>query len=136
MSNSEKLWTVAHQQSTRLLCLWDSPGKNTGVGCYFLLQGIFPTQGWNPHLLHLLHWQEGSLPLAPPGSDDEHLFIFLLVIYIPSSVKCLVILAHFLFYFLTIFTVHLFIYFLPGCSLSFHPNRGFHRANSFNFDEV
>jgi len=26
---------------------WDSPGKNTGVGCHFLLQGIFPTQGWN-----------------------------------------------------------------------------------------
>ena len=29
---------------TRLLCPWDSPSKNTGVGCYFLLQGIFPTQ--------------------------------------------------------------------------------------------
>ena len=34
-----------------LLCPWDSPGKNTGVGCHFLLQGIFPTQGSNPHLL-------------------------------------------------------------------------------------
>ena len=32
--------------------LWDSPGKNTGVGCHFLLQGIFPTQGSNPGLLH------------------------------------------------------------------------------------
>ena len=31
----------------RLLCLWNSPGKNTGVGCHFLLQGIFPTQGLN-----------------------------------------------------------------------------------------
>ena len=30
----------------------DSPGKNTGVGCHFLLQGIFPTQGSNPGLLH------------------------------------------------------------------------------------
>ena len=29
-----------------------SPGKNTGVGCYLLLQGIFPTQGSNPGLLH------------------------------------------------------------------------------------
>ena len=37
---------------TRLLCPWDSPGKNTGVGCHALLQGIFPTQGLNPHLLH------------------------------------------------------------------------------------
>ena len=44
----------------------DSPGKNTGVGCHFLLQGIFPTQGLNPGLLRLLHWQAGSLPLAPP----------------------------------------------------------------------
>ena len=43
-----------------------SPGKNTGVVCHALLQGIFPTQGSNPHLLHL-HWQVGSLPLAPPG---------------------------------------------------------------------
>ena len=34
----------------------------------FLLQEIFPTQGLNPHVLHLLHWQVGSLPLAPPGT--------------------------------------------------------------------
>ena len=53
--------------STRLLCPWDSPGKNTGVGCQAFLQGIFPTQGLNLSLLHLLHWQMGSLPLAPPG---------------------------------------------------------------------
>ena len=45
----------------------DSPGKNTGVSCHALLQGIFPTQGSNPHLLCLLHWQAGSLPLVPPG---------------------------------------------------------------------
>ena len=38
-------------KSTRLLSPWDSPGKNTGVGCYALLQGIFPTQGSNPGLL-------------------------------------------------------------------------------------
>ena len=35
---------------TRLLCPWDFPGKNTEVGCHFLLQGIFPTQGSNPGL--------------------------------------------------------------------------------------
>ena len=40
---------------TRLLCPWDSPGKNTGVGYHFLLQGIFLTQGWNPGLLHCRH---------------------------------------------------------------------------------
>ena len=36
----------------RLLCLWDSPGKNTGVGSHSLLQGIFLTQGLNLGLLH------------------------------------------------------------------------------------
>ena len=36
----------------------DSPGKNTGVGCRSLLQGIFPTQGLNPHLLRLLHCRQ------------------------------------------------------------------------------
>ena len=40
---------------------------NTGAGSYFLLQGIFPTQGLTLCLLRLLHWQAGSLPLAPPG---------------------------------------------------------------------
>ena len=41
-------WTVA----PRLLCPWNSPGKNTGVGCHSLLQGSFPIQGLNPSLLH------------------------------------------------------------------------------------
>ena len=36
----------------RLLCPWNSPGNNTGVGCHSLLQGIFPTQGLNPGFLH------------------------------------------------------------------------------------
>ena len=46
-----------------------SPGKHTGVGCHILLQGVFLTQGLNPRLLHLLHWQAGSLPLAPLGKS-------------------------------------------------------------------
>ena len=50
----------------RLLCPWYFPGKNTGVGCHFLLQEIFPTQGSNPHLLCLLHWQADSFSPAPP----------------------------------------------------------------------
>ena len=49
----------------------DSPGKNTKVGCHFLLQGIFPTQGSNPHLLCLLLWQVGFLPLVPPGKQKS-----------------------------------------------------------------
>ena len=52
-------------QPTRLLCPQDSPGKNTGVGCHFLLQWIFLTQGWNSYLPH---WQAGSSPL---GKDQE-----------------------------------------------------------------
>ena len=39
-------------QPIKLLCPWDSPGKNTRVGCHFLLQGVFPTQGLNQGLLH------------------------------------------------------------------------------------
>ena len=36
------------------------------MGSHFLLQEIFPTQGWNPHLLGLLHWQQGYLPAESP----------------------------------------------------------------------
>ena len=42
-------------------------GENNGMGCYPLLQGIFLTQGLNPHLLHALHWQAGSLQLGQLG---------------------------------------------------------------------
>ena len=51
-------------EPTRLLCPWDSPGKNTGVGCHFFLQENLPTQGLNPGLLHL---QADSLPTESPG---------------------------------------------------------------------
>ena len=39
-------------QPTRLLSPWNFPGKSTGVDCHFFFQGIFPTQGLNPGLLH------------------------------------------------------------------------------------
>ena len=45
-------------------------GKNTGMGCHALLQGIFPAQGLNPCLLCLLNWQAGSLLLVPPGNHQ------------------------------------------------------------------
>ena len=44
----------------------DFPGKNSGVDCQVLLQGIVLIQGSNSRLLCLLHWQVGSLPLVPP----------------------------------------------------------------------
>ena len=43
---------------------WDSPGKNTGMGCHDLLQGIFPTQGSNPRLQH---GQADSVTNEPSG---------------------------------------------------------------------
>ena len=45
-------------QPANLLCPWDSPGKNTGVGCHLLHQRIFPTQELNLCLLHLLHCRQ------------------------------------------------------------------------------
>ena len=57
-------WTI---QPARLLCPWDSPGKNTEVDCLAFLQRIFLTQESSLCLLCLLHWQAGSLPLAPFG---------------------------------------------------------------------
>ena len=54
----------------QLIYPWKFPGKNTGLGCHFLLQGLFPTQGLNPSLLGLLHWQVGSLPPHYLGRPD------------------------------------------------------------------
>ena len=45
------LYDPVNGLATKFFCPWNSPGKNTGVGCHSLLQGIFPTQGLNPHLL-------------------------------------------------------------------------------------
>ena len=56
-------------QPARLLCPWDFPGKHTGVACHFLLQGIFLTQGSNPHLLHLLHCRQILYHLSHQGSQ-------------------------------------------------------------------
>jgi len=54
------LWDPIDCSPARLLCSWDFLGKSTGVGCHFLLQGIFPTQGYNSCLLPgrqiLYHW--------------------------------------------------------------------------------
>ena len=59
-------------QPARLLCPREFPAKNSGVGCHFLLQGIFLTQGSNLGLLHLLHWQADSLPLEPAGKPNPN----------------------------------------------------------------
>ena len=59
------LWTVAQQAPLSM----PFSRQEYKVGHHGLLQGIFPTQGLNLHLLCLLHWQAGSLPLAPPGKS-------------------------------------------------------------------
>ena len=55
-------------QPARLLYPWNCPVKNTGVGCHFLLQGIFLTQRSN---LQLLHWQAASFPLSHQRSHER-----------------------------------------------------------------
>ena len=59
VSDSTTPWTAARQAPLSM----DFPGKNTGVGCHFLLQGIFLTQGLNPRPLH---WQVDSFTTEPP----------------------------------------------------------------------
>ena len=54
-------------QPTRLLCPWYFPGKNTGIGCHFLLRGMCPSQRSD---LCLLHWQADSLLLSHQRSPD------------------------------------------------------------------
>ena len=55
-------------EPTRLLYPWDSSGKDTGLGCHSLLQGIFPTQGSNPDLPHCTPI---LLPSEPPVESFE-----------------------------------------------------------------
>ena len=85
MSDSAILWTVS---PVRLLCPWNSPGKNTGVGFHSLLQGIFQTQGSN---LSLLHCRQILYHLSHQGSP------YSIVVYykILSIILCVCMLSHF-----------------------------------------
>ena len=80
------------QQPARLLCPWDSPGKNTGVSCHALLQGIFPTQGSNPHVdgscigwQVLYHQRYLGSPNIPVNDLYSPPFAFLNSNYLPPS---------------------------------------------------
>ena len=94
------VWVLSHFSSirslqphglwpARLLCPWDSTGKNTGVGCHALLQGVFWTQGLNPCLFRLQHRQADSLPLShlgnPLGPDSSSLWAAILCIVRPLA---------------------------------------------------
>ena len=76
-------WTVAHQARP-----WASPGKNTGMGCHFLLQGIFLTQELNPGLLHC---RQMIYQLSCEGSPESvvlpnHLILCCSLLLLPSIV--------------------------------------------------
>ena len=76
-------------QHARLLCPWDYPGKNTGVGCHFLFHGIliFPTQGLNPCLLHC---RQILYPLSQLESPYKSYILYIYInhmFFIVSSMK-------------------------------------------------
>ena len=65
-------------QAARLLCPWDSPAKNTGMGFWAILQGIFPTQQSHPCLLCLLHWLAGATTSA---TWEVHTYNYFILYY-------------------------------------------------------
>ena len=65
-----RLFVIFGLQPVRLLWPWDFPGKNTRVGCHFLLQGIFPNQGLNQCLWCLLHCRWILYLLSHQGSTE------------------------------------------------------------------
>ena len=81
-------------QPVRILCPWDFPGKNTGVGCHFHLQGIFLTQGSNLCLLRLLH--SGGFFTDEPSGKTQIWHTTVLIIFIMLYITSLV-----LIYFIT-----------------------------------
>ena len=67
-------------------CPWNCSGKNIRVGCHFLLQGVFPAQESNMHLLCLLHWQVGSSPLSHRGySSFTNVDLYSVCLYLLPS---------------------------------------------------
>ena len=71
---SDSLWSHGLGPA-RFLCYWNSPGKNTGVGCHFLVQGIFLTQGWNMSLMSPA-LTGGFFTTTPPGKPMFSLIIY------------------------------------------------------------
>ena len=70
------------QRSLMSYSPWGFPGKNTGVSCHFLLQGIFPTQGSNTCLPSLLHCRWIFYPLSHGGSHCRTVIKLLIVIIV------------------------------------------------------
>ena len=100
MANS---WPPFELEPARLPCPWGSSGKSTGVGCHFLLQGIFPTQESNLHLLCLLHCRQMLYPLSHQRSpkaatlqlkfENKNKFSWILNFFKGWNGKCYIILV-------------------------------------------
>ena len=77
--------TLCDPMDCMLLCPWNFPGKNTGAGCYFLQERIFPTQGLNLCLWCLLNWQS-FFTTSATWEACLHLFIMYLL---PDFFQCI-----------------------------------------------
>ena len=86
------------------------PGTNTGVGCHALLQGIFPTQGWNPGLLHC-RWV--LYHLSHQGSPGEILLIHFSAVFSPVTLHLILVTETKLFSFSSYIYLPLFIFIFP-----------------------
>ena len=78
--------TIFNPVALSVLCPCSSPGKNTEVSCRALLQGIFPTQGSSPCLLHLLRCREILYPLSHLGSPQGHIYCANWIVRMPGPV--------------------------------------------------
>ena len=78
-------WWPLRLYPARLLCLWNFPGKNTGVSFRSLLQGVFLIQELN---LHLLHWRVESLALDTWEAHFMNLFFFFIHCSVNGHVGC------------------------------------------------
>ena len=119
-----RLFEAPWTEASRFLCLWDSPGKNTGVQCHFWLQKIFPRC--------LLHWQEDSLPRALARKPFMNVFIIphqltvltnlLIPYYVPTLFQGLSIYLHILNFTSTTRSFLPFIIFKEERKLSYGEN--------------
>ena len=82
MSNSLRSWTIYSP--------WNSPGQNTGVGSLSLLQRIFPTQGWNPGLLHCRRILYQLSHKGSPWRDLVTLFISMIMSFSYKTFSCVI----------------------------------------------
>ena len=84
-------------QPTRLLCLWNSSGKNTGVGSHSFLQGIFSIKGLN---LCLLHCRQILYSLSQQGNPDKlYTYLIYILFFLLANKNCIYLVSNFSFKF-------------------------------------